>query len=100
MEEEEKEDKFVSLQTHAARDLNILNWLLRNNNSINKNSHSQPQGVTTLPLAFTFLSFISLIFFSLIISNRSNVSSKESGFCFFVSGTGLSTITWRTQNYY
>ena len=35
-EEEEKEDKFVFLQTHAARDLNILNWLLRYNNSINK----------------------------------------------------------------
>ena len=42
-EVEEKEDKFVSLQTHAARDLNILNWLLRYNNSINKKSHTVRQ---------------------------------------------------------
>ena len=46
-EVEEKEDKFVSLQTHAARDLNILNWLLRYNNSINKKSHTASKTART-----------------------------------------------------
>ena len=74
----------------CCRHLNILNWWTSGPGHRGDGERDQIQ---TAIKHVTFLVFISFILFSFIISSRSNVSSKESGFCFFSSGTGLLTIT-------